>query len=54
MKFYSEKLNKVFDTEEACAEAESAQEKAVAEAEAKKKALAEERERKEALGIHMG
>lgn len=43
MKFYSEKLNKVFDTQEACAEAESAQEKAVAEAEAKKKALAEER-----------
>ncbi len=43
MRFYSEKLNKMFDTWEACAEAESAQEKAVAEAEAKKKALAEER-----------
>ena len=43
MKFYSEKLNKLFDTEDACAEAEDAHAKAVAEAEAKKKALADER-----------
>lgn len=43
MKFYSEKLNKVFDTEQACVEAESAHDKAIAEAEAKKKALVEER-----------
>ncbi len=43
MKFYSEKLNKMFDTQEACAQAENAHEKAVAEAEAKKKALADER-----------
>ena len=43
MKFYSEKLNKLFDSEKACAEAESAHDKAVAEAEAKKKALADER-----------
>ena len=43
MKYFSEKLNKVFDTEQACVEAESAHDKAVAEAEAKKKALADER-----------
>ena len=43
MKFYSEKLNKLFETEKECAEAEDAHEKALAEAEAKKKALAEER-----------
>ena len=43
MKFYSEKLNKVYDTEQACVEAESAHDKAIAEAEAKKKALVEER-----------
>lgn len=43
MKFYSEKLNKLFDTQELCAQAESEHDKAVAEAEAKKKALADER-----------
>lgn len=43
MKYFSEKLNKMFDSEDACAEAESAHEKAMAEAEAKKKALADER-----------
>lgn len=43
MKFYSEKLNKLFETEKECAEAEDAHEKALVEAEAKKKALAEER-----------
>lgn len=43
MKFYSEKLSKLFDSEEACAKAEAAHEKAVAEAEAKKKALSDER-----------
>lgn len=43
MKFYSEKLNKLFETEKECAEAENAHEKALAEAEAKKKVLAEER-----------
>ena len=43
MKFYSEKLNKLFDTQELCAQAEEEHEKAVAEAEAKKKALTEER-----------
>ena len=43
MKFYSEQLNKLFDTQELCAEAEEKHNKAVAEAEAKKKALAEER-----------
>lgn len=43
MKFYSEKLNKLFDTQEACAQAEEAHAKAVAEEEAKKKALADER-----------
>ena len=43
MKFYSEKLNKLFDTEELCTEAETAHEKALAEAESKKLKLAEER-----------
>lgn len=43
MKFYSEKLNAMFDTQEACAQAESEHDKQVAEAEAKKKALADER-----------
>ena len=43
MKFYSEKLNKMFDTQELCAQAESEHEQAVAEVEAKKKALTEER-----------
>ena len=43
MKYFSEKLNKVFDTEKACVEAEMAHDKTVAEAEAKKKALADER-----------
>lgn len=43
MKFYSEKLNKLFDTQELCAQAEDAHEKAIAEEEAKKKALTEER-----------
>lgn len=43
MKYYSEKLNKLFDTQEACARAEKEHEKAVAEVEAKKKALADER-----------
>lgn len=43
MKFYSEKLNKLFDSQESCVEAESAHDKQVAEAEAKKKALADER-----------
>ena len=43
MKFYSEQLNKLFDSEEACVKAEDAHAKAVAEAEAKKKALSDER-----------
>lgn len=43
MKYFSEKLKKLFDSEQACAEAEEAQEKALADAEAKRKALAEER-----------
>ena len=43
MKFYSEKLNTMFDTQEACAQAEDEHDKQVAEAEAKKKALANER-----------
>lgn len=43
MKYFSEKLNKLFETAEACAEAEEAHDKAIAEAEAKKKALAETR-----------
>lgn len=43
MKFYSEKLNKLFDTQDACAQAEAAHEKALAEAEAAKKAKADAR-----------
>jgi len=43
MKFYSEKLNKVFDTEEQCVEAERAHERAITEAETKRLKLAEER-----------
>lgn len=43
MKFYSEKLNQLFDTEELCAQAEDEHDKKVAEAEAQKKALAETR-----------
>lgn len=43
MKFYSEKLNKLFDTQEACAEAEKAHEKALVEAVAAKKAKADAR-----------
>ena len=43
MKIYSEVLNKMFDTEKECVEAEKAHEKQLAEAEAKKKALTEER-----------
>ena len=43
MKFYSEKLNQLFNTYELCAQAEEEHDKAVAEAEAKKKALADER-----------
>jgi len=43
MKYFSEKLNKIFDSAEACEEAEVAHDKAIAEAEAKKKALADER-----------
>ncbi len=43
MKFYSEKLNKLFDTQDACAQAEVAHEKALAEAEAAKKAKADAR-----------
>ena len=43
MKFYSEKLNKLFDTQELCVQAEEEHNKALAEAEEKKKALAEER-----------
>ena len=43
MKFYSEKLNKMFDTQELCAQAESEHEKALAEVEARQKALTEER-----------
>lgn len=43
MKFYSEQLNKFYDTQEQCAQAENEYTQAVAEAEAKKKALADER-----------
>lgn len=43
MKWYSEKLNKLFDSEKECVEAEEAHDKAVAEAEEKKKALSEAR-----------
>lgn len=43
VRFYSDKLNQFFETAEACAEAEEAHDKAIAEAEVKKKALAEAR-----------
>ena len=43
MKFYSEKLNKLYETQEQCALAEEEHEKKIAEAEAKKKALDTER-----------
>lgn len=43
MKFYSEKLNRLFDSSDECAKAEEAHDKAIAEAEAKKKALADDR-----------
>lgn len=43
MKYFSEMLNKVFNSEKECLEAEEQHSKAVAEAEAKKKALADER-----------
>ena len=43
MKFYSDKLNKMFDTEKACSEAEKEYDLQKAEAETKKKALAAER-----------
>ena len=43
MKYYSDKLGKLFDTPEQCDEAEKTHDKAIAEAEAKKKALADER-----------
>ena len=48
MKYYSEKLNKVFDTPEACQRAEfEAKEKENLEKIQKEKALREEKERKE-------
>ena len=40
MKYLSEKLNKVFDTAEQCAQAEEAHEKAIAEKKAKEEELA--------------
>lgn len=43
MKYYSEVLNKVFDSAEECSEAENKHNQAIVEAEAKKKALADER-----------
>lgn len=43
MKYFSEKLNKLFDSEKACTEAEVEHDKQMEEAEAKKKALADER-----------
>ena len=43
MKYFSEKLNKVFDTEQACVEAESAHDKAIAEKKAKEEKLVAER-----------
>lgn len=43
MKFYSEILKEMFDTADACGEAEAAHAKAIAEKEAKEKAKAEER-----------
>lgn len=50
MKYYSEKLNRVFDTAEACQRAEfEEKEKENLEKIKKEKALREEKERKEAL-----
>ena len=43
MKFYSETLNKLFDSEKECAAAEDKHAKEVAEKEAKQKALADAR-----------
>ena len=43
MKFYSETLKQLFNTQEECAKAETAHNKAIEEAEAKKKALTEQR-----------
>lgn len=43
MKYYSETLNKVFDSEEACQEAESQHEQKLAAQQARKEALASER-----------
>lgn len=43
MKYFSEKLNKLFDSADACAEAETTHDKEVAEKEAKQKALADAR-----------
>lgn len=43
MKYYSEKLNSLYETAEECAKAEEAHDKAIAEAEAKKNALASKR-----------
>ena len=52
MKYYSEKLNRVFDTAEACQRAEfEAKEKENLEKIKKEKALREEKERKEALAV---
>ena len=46
MKYYSDVLGQLYDTPEACAEAEKAHTKALEEAEAKKKALADERSKR--------
>ncbi len=43
MKYLSEKLNRAFNSEKECVEAEKAYDKQVAEKEAKQKALTEER-----------
>lgn len=43
MKYFSETLNKVFDSEQACLEAEKQQAEALKAAEAKKKALDDQR-----------
>jgi hypothetical protein len=43
MKFYSEKLNSIFDSREECLEAEEKHEQKVAEEKAKKEALTAER-----------
>ena len=43
MKYFSEKLNKLFDSEKECSKAEAEHEKQLAETEAKQKALADER-----------